>query len=105
MSDRTMNRLAWVFVGLIGAAAILLLTRGGFAVASGDHDLAQQLRQGGEILPLADLLGRPDLAEGRVIEAELEREYGRAVYEIEVLMPDGRVYERYFDATTGEPLD
>ena len=68
-------------------------------------DMICDLRDGGEILPLAALLERPELREMRVIEAELEREYGRVVYELEILSQDGRVYERYFDATTGEPLD
>ena len=83
----------------------MLLGRDGVATASGDHDVARTLRNGGEILPLAALLERPELRDQRIIEAELEREHGRAVYELEILNGDGRVYERYFDATTGEPLN
>lgn len=105
MSDRSLNRLAWLFVVLVGGSAALLLGRGGVATASDDHELARELRAGGEILPLAAVLERPELRNMRVIEAELDREHGRTVYELEVLRDDGRVYERYFDARTGEPLD
>ena len=46
---------------------------------------AVELRDGGEILPLADLLDSDAVRGMRVIEAELEREHGRAVYELELL--------------------
>ncbi|MCB1774297.1 MAG: hypothetical protein KDI88_11825 [Gammaproteobacteria bacterium] len=73
--------------------------------ASDDHDTARQLRSEGNIVPLRELLQHPALADQRVLEAELERENGRLVYELELLDASGRVRERYFDATTGQPLD
>jgi hypothetical protein len=73
-------------------------------LASSDHDEARLLRERGDIVPLAELLQHPSLASQRIIEAELEYEHGRLVYELEILDVDGQVRERYFDAATGEPL-
>jgi hypothetical protein len=73
-------------------------------LASPDHDEARLLRERGDIVPLAELLRHPSLASQRILEAELEYEHGRLVYELEILDADGRVRERYFDAATGEPL-
>lgn len=73
-------------------------------LASPDHEEARLLRERGDIVPLAELLQHPSLAAQRVLEAELEYEHGRPVYELEILDGDGRVRERYFDAVTGEPL-
>lgn len=105
MSDKTGMRWSWVFVALVGIAAAGLFYDAPRVIASGDHDEARVLRHGGDVLPLAELLQRADLAGQRVIEAELERKGGRLVYELELLDASGRVRERYFDATTGEPLD
>jgi uncharacterized membrane protein YkoI len=66
--------------------------------------MAKALRQDGTILPLSELLAREELAGARVIEAELEYEHGRPVYELELLNENGRVYERYYDAKTGKPI-
>ena len=58
-----------------------------------------------EVSTLLRFAGGLHLSEGRVvIEAELEDERGRRVYELELLGSDGRVYERYYDAVTGELL-
>jgi uncharacterized membrane protein YkoI len=73
-------------------------------LASDDHDEARLLRERGDIMPLAELLRHPSLASHRVLEAELEYEHGRLVYELEVLEADGRIREHHFDAATGEPL-
>jgi len=104
MSDSVKSRLAWVFVGLVLISGAVLFTGTPQATASDDHDKARLLRDDGRIMPLADILQHPELQGKRVIEAELEREHGRLVYELEVLDIDGRVRERYFDAATGEPL-
>jgi uncharacterized membrane protein YkoI len=104
MSESTNHRLAVSFSALIGLSALLFLYGTTGVDASNDHDAAQLMRQSGEIMPLVRLLQRPELAEYRVIEAELEREDGRLVYELELLDSQGRVFERYFDARSGEPL-
>ena len=83
----------------------------GFAVAAGafatdvGHDRARQLRRDGVIVPLGDIVAEVTARwPGHVIEAELEREDGRYVYEIELLGDDGHVYEFEYDARTGRRL-
>ncbi len=104
MSEQRKNLLAWVFVGLTGLAATAVWQGGMRAGAADDHDEAEALRTGGDVLPLAEILNRAGLADQRVLEAELERRDGRMVYELEVLGADGRVRERHIDAATGEAL-
>ena len=105
MSETGKNRLSWVFVALIGLSAAALFYGDAPAGASDDHEAAQALRQGGDIRPLSELLAREELAGMRVLEAELEREHGVLVYELELLDAAGRVHDRYYDAASGEPLD
>lgn len=104
-SETRIKTLTWSFVAMIGLAGSMLLYGGAPAGASNDHEVARALRDGGDILPLSQLLAREEISGMRVLEAELEYEDGRAVYELELLDSDGRVRERYFDASTGEPLD
>lgn len=104
MSESVRGRLAWVFVGLVLVSGAATFTGVPLASASDDHEKARMLRDSGEIVSLSAILQRPELGGSRVIEAELEREDGRMVYELEVLDPDGRVREWYFDAATGAPL-
>lgn len=104
MSDRGSDSLAWVFAVLVlvaGAAAF-----GGVAIgqAADDHDTARVLRERGTVMPLADVLRHPTLQGLRVLEADLEDEHGRMVYELELLDGSGRVHKRYFDAALGQPL-
>ena len=103
MSERGSTRLSWLFVALLAIAAAVIFQGGPTALAD-DHDKAQELRGAGEIISLAELLRRPELAGQRVIEAELEDEHGRLVYELELLGDDGRVEERYYDAVSGQLL-
>jgi uncharacterized membrane protein YkoI len=107
MSDtHTKRKLSLVFAGVAGLAALGLFSSVTPVGASGDdHDLVRELRQNGDIMSLGQLLQQPALANVRVLEAELERERGRTVYELELLDESGRVYERYFDAVTGQPLN
>jgi uncharacterized membrane protein YkoI len=104
MSEKTLTHLSWLLVGLVFLSAVAVFSGWMPANASDDHEVAKSLRQQGAILPLSELLAREELVGARIIEAELEHEHGRAVYELEVLHDDGRVYERYYDAQTGEPL-
>jgi len=69
-----------------------------------DQDDALELRQAGEILPLERILEfAGQHVQGRLIKAELEREDGRLIYELEYL-DGGEVWEVSFDAATGEFL-
>ena len=102
MLNFTKSRFSWLFVTLIGVSAAVLLIGGVPAAKSSDHGLVKELRAGGEILPLVDLLQREELIGLRILEAELEREDGRLVYELELLDESGRVYEQYYDAVSGQ---
>ena len=105
MSEARKARVSWLFVALIGAAAVTLFSGVWPVGASDDHDRVRELRQGGDIVPLAELLARAELNGLRVLEAELEDEDGRLVYELQLLDEAGRVHERYFDAASGHPLE
>lgn len=77
------------------------------AAASGrrDHEQARSALAAGEIRPLADLLAEVERRyAGKVVEAELDRDGGRWVYEIKLLPPSGRIVELHFDAATGALL-
>ena len=69
-----------------------------------DHEDIKRLRDAGDILPLEAIIDnfREQHQGGRILEAELEFEEGRYVYELEILYPDGRVLELEYDAHSGE---
>jgi len=57
------------------------------------------------LLPMEDILTRArDAVSGTVTEAELERERGKWVYEVEIRTPEGREIELKYDARTGDLL-
>ncbi|MEA3641965.1 MAG: PepSY domain-containing protein [Lamprobacter sp.] len=67
-----------------------------------DHDSVKRLRDEGRILPMFEVMRRAErIQPGQLLEAELEREDGRYVYEIRILDPAGRVHELEFDAASG----
>lgn len=104
MSEQTRMRLSWLFVALVGAAGAILFLGNVPVLASDDHEEARAHLERGAVMPLAQLLQRPGIVGMNVLEAELEHEHGRLVYELELLDADGRVQKRYFDAASGEPL-
>ena len=69
---------------------------------SADHERARAARDRGEALPLAGILTaiQRDFR-GRVIDVELEQDDGQLFYELELLVPDGRVVKLKIDARTG----
>lgn len=71
-----------------------------------DHLRAQTLSHSGKIVPLESIIA-PLLAEqpGRLLEVELEEKDDRLVYEIELLHPDGAVWEYIYDPYSGTLLD
>jgi uncharacterized membrane protein YkoI len=74
--------------------------------SAADQDAARAARVRGEVLPLASVLAAARrLVAGELLDAELERDDGRWIYELEMLTPDGRVVELEFDAKTGELLE
>lgn len=72
----------------------------------GDERRAREALRQGEVLSLDRILQRAQsLLNGRMLEAELEREDGRWVYEITLLGPDGHVVEALFDAQNANLLE
>lgn len=75
------------------------------AHASGDHDRARAAVQGGQVLPLKTLLERLERTHpGQVLEVEMDRDDGRWVYEVRLLLADGRLLKLDVDAASGEVL-
>jgi len=75
--------------------------------ADDDHEHARELVKSGEIISLEQLLQQVFTQQEnklRLLEAELERESGRLVYELELVDEKGVVRELLFDAKTGEAL-
>jgi len=94
---------------VIASVLLLMLVLPGPAFADDDHDDAERAWRGarsGEFLPFARL-ARIALERypGRIVEAELDEDGGRVVYEIKILRPNGRVLEVELDARTGSILD
>ncbi len=73
-------------------------------LADRDHDKARQLRNAGQILALETIIAnhRRQHPGGQLLEAELEFERGRYVYELKMLGDDGVVREFEYDARSGE---
>jgi uncharacterized membrane protein YkoI len=87
-------------------ALILALLASPTLADSRDHDRARRAMEAGEILPLSQILKVAHAARpGRVIELELERDDGRWIYELELVTPQGRLYEMEIDAATGTVLE
>ena len=103
MSDKMRKHLPWLFLMLLGVSAAVVFTIG-MPAGVFDPDVIQDLRTNGDIVPLVELLQREELAGARILEAELERENGRLVYELELLDDSGRLYERYYDAISGQAV-
>ncbi|MDS4022766.1 MAG: PepSY domain-containing protein [Candidatus Competibacter sp.] len=73
-------------------------------MAGRDHDEIRRLRGAGQILSLETIIAshRREYPGGELLEAELESERGRYVYELRILGDDGVVREFEYDARTGE---
>lgn len=101
-----MNRLTDLRRVMLAGFVLLtaaLMPAGAEPPAGVDHERARAARARGEVLPLVQILNRVERDfGGRVIEVELERDDGQLRYELELLLPDGRVIELEFDARTGE---
>ena len=93
---------------ILPASMIMALTLLVFSwlpvLASDDHDEVRDLKNRGEIIALYELINKAGLTEVKILEAELEREDGKLVYELEFLDTEGLVFEQYFDAITGEAI-
>jgi len=89
-------------MGRLGLFVILCFSACAIVQAD-EHDIAYNLLQKGEILPLEKILQiNHKTMPGKVLEVELERENKRLIYEIEVLNEQGVVWEYKINAKTGK---
>lgn len=91
-----------VFACIAVALAVLAAAP---ARSEDDHDRARRALLSGEVLPLRQILDRAQ-AEfgGEFIEAELETEGERPVYEIKMITGAGNVIKLHYDARDGRLL-
>lgn len=88
--------------------AILLLAVGllvpGLVTAGRDQEEIRRLREAGQILSLETIIAnhRREHPGGQLLEAELEFERNRYVYELKMLGDDGVVRKFEYDARSGE---
>ncbi|NBN78511.1 peptidase [Microvirga tunisiensis] len=93
-----------VLLGLLGL--FVLPPSGPVRADDEDHDRARDAVLAQRARPLAEILGRiAATMPGKVLDAELETEDGRALYELKILTPDGRLVELSVDAATGAILE
>jgi uncharacterized membrane protein YkoI len=68
-----------------------------------DHDAVRAAVEGGEIKPLAQLLDQvKGKLPGEITGVEVERKHGLWVYEFRVIDKEGRLFDVYVDAQSGE---
>jgi uncharacterized membrane protein YkoI len=90
---------------ITAAVGLLSVTGGAIAGDRLDHDEIKQLRETGQILPMGEVRASAQAVQpGQLVEAELEREDGAYLYEIEILAADGTLHKLELDAATGEVL-
>jgi uncharacterized membrane protein YkoI len=106
-----MQRRDFFHTGFLTAALGLLLAGAPLSRARADDDddednrrrAARIARESGEILGLAELMGRVERRYvGRIVKVELDREDGRWIYQFRLLPPDGRMFRVELDATNGD---
>lgn len=102
-----MNALRRPFV--LMALAVAAATAGTAAQAAerghGDHDLARQALERGQVLPLRTVLEKVEREyQGQVLKVEFEHDDGRFIYEIRLLQQDGRMTKLKIDAVDGRVL-
>lgn len=89
-------------LALLGAVTFALPTA---QADEDDHDRALEALRRGEVMALSAILDRAARDHpGDLIEAELEHEDGRTLYELKLLTPEGRVLKLEYDARTGDLL-
>jgi uncharacterized membrane protein YkoI len=96
-------RLSLRTVVLRFALAVAIIPIGAALGDPHDHDAVRLAVERGEIRPLAEILTRVrDKLPGQIAGVEIERKAGRWLYEFRVVDRQGRLFEVYVDARTGE---
>ena len=97
---RTAATLALALAALGAGSALDAGERGG-----GDHELARQALEQGQVLPLRTVLDKVEREyQGQVLKIEFEEDDGRYIYEIRLLQQDGRMAKLKVDAVDGRVL-
>ncbi len=94
-------KIMWLFLALAAG------TISSNANADNEFDSAtiRSMVRNGQILSLDRILQKhPEMASQRLLDLEVEQEYGRIVYELEYLQENGTVVEWVIDAQSGELL-
>jgi uncharacterized membrane protein YkoI len=95
-----------IAIALLAAAAPFLSTPSQADGRKDDAERALRESRAGEIMPFARLAQIVlERYPGRVVEADLDEDDGRMIYEIRILQGNGRVLEVEVDAATGRILD
>ncbi len=69
------------------------------------HEIRKLVKQG-KLLPLETIMALyPEKQYGKLLDLEVEREYGKIIYELEFLRADGRIIELEIDASNGHLLE
>lgn len=96
--------------GSLGGGLVALTLWGGAPVIAlagdhGDHELARQAVESGQILPLREVLDRLERSyPGKVLAVELERDDGIWIYEIKLLQANGGLLKLKLNAKTADML-
>jgi uncharacterized membrane protein YkoI len=94
------------FSHLAPVLACLSLVSAGVALAQSDSQEAKNPPRANAVLPLETIMQKSIelYPGGRVVEAELDDDFIRDTYEVEVIDINGVEWELEFDARTGEVL-
>jgi len=92
--------------GIITAGVVgLLFALGSTAWADDKEDKITDLVKDAKVTINQAIKTASEKVAGTVVEAELEKEHGKTVWEVEVLGSDGNVTEVHIDATSGAVID
>ncbi|MGC9457820.1 MAG: PepSY domain-containing protein [Halothiobacillaceae bacterium] len=99
--------MALVVVGAVTASTLVYAdAKRDYEDDSYKHNRILELRERGEILSMEDIMARAlAIQPGQLIEAELDRDDGRYVYELKIIDPQGALYELELDATDASLIE
>lgn len=94
-----------LLLSILPALVLGLPARAERGHAGQDHNQAQNALSRGEIRPLYAIVAPVEQRSGaRLLAVELEQRKGRLVYELKLILPNGRIFEVAVDAATGVVL-
>jgi uncharacterized membrane protein YkoI len=92
------ERVRWLVL-----ATAVLVGAGDMPAAARDQDEARQAVEAGDIRPLREILKMVGgKLPGEIVRVKIERRGGRWMYEFRVVGSNGRLFETYVDARSGE---